>query len=365
MKVLKRNGDVVIFDRSKIVNAISKAVHETEKHTSEDGFTEIGFTRLMNYITRDIVDYCSDKNTDTISVEQIQDIVEQELIKAGYSNIAKTYILYRNKRSEIRNTNDSILKCLDEILNKEAKDSDLKRDNGNIDGDTAMGTMLQMGSNVAKTYYVNNMMSNDIKEAYLSGHIHIHDLDFYSLTVTCCQIDCVKLLKGGFNTGHGYLREPNSIGSYATLAAIAIQSDQNDCHGGQSIPNFDYSMAPGVYKSFKKALKDRYTKALDFIPDLTMFGFMDTSDESFSFYDYLNSLSNNDLDNILGYISELITEVENENSDYYLDINHITKDEFKVLKQAYEDVEHQTFQAMEGFVANLNTLHSRAGGQVK
>ena len=124
-------------------------------------------------------------------------------------------------------------------------------------------------------------------------------------------------------------------------------------------------MDNSIKETEKKALKARYPKALDFIPDLTMFGFMNTSDESFSFYDYLNSLSDNDLDNMLGYISNLITEVENGDSDYYLNIEHITKDEFKVLKQAYEDVEHQTFQAMEGFVANLNTLHSRAGGQVK
>ena len=164
-----------------------------------------------------------------IDIEDIQDAVEVALMKK-HPETAKRYILYRENRSKIRNNKSTINRKIDELIQCSAEESDTKRENANIDGNTAMGTMLQIGANVSKNYYLNNMMSNDIAKAHIDGYIHIHDLDFYKLTVTCCQIDFEKLAKGGFNTGHGYLREPQSIGSYATLAAIAIQSDQNDCH---------------------------------------------------------------------------------------------------------------------------------------
>lgn len=126
------------------------------------------------------------------------------------------------------------------ITFQDAKDSDVKRENANIDGDTAMGTMLKYGSETAKDFYLSTLIDKDIAKAHISGDIHIHDLDFYTLTLTCCQIDLLKLFHNGFSTGHGFLREPNDIRSYAALACIAIQADQNDMHGGQAVPNFDF-----------------------------------------------------------------------------------------------------------------------------
>lgn len=234
LKVKKRDDSYVKFDKSKISNAIYKAV--LASHDNKEQLDRSIADTLANMVCTHIYDKINDPELDVsscgiiISVESIQDIVERVLIKNGYADTAKAYILYRNKRNEIRNTRDSISKTISDVLMSDSKDSDTKRENANIDGNTAMGTMLQVGSNVSKNYYLNNMMSKDIAKAHIDGYIHIHDLDFYKLTVTCCQIDFKKLAKDGFNPGHGFVREPQSIGSCATLAAIAIQSDQGDCH---------------------------------------------------------------------------------------------------------------------------------------
>ena len=233
--VIKRNGTPEPFTPGRIREAIRKAV--IASHTQEElkDFNNLVLERLTSDVVVQIKDIF-DKQTDypssikSIDINTIQDIVERTLIKNGFADTAKAYIVYRAKRDDIRNSRDSINKAISDVLMSDSKDSDTKRENANIDGNTAMGTMLQVGANVSKNYYLNNMMSKDIAKAHTDGYIHIHDLDFYKLTVTCCQIDFEKLVKGGFNTGHGYLREPQSIGSYATLAAIAIQSDQNDCH---------------------------------------------------------------------------------------------------------------------------------------
>ena len=227
MKTRKRNGSIVDFDKNKIFNAIEKAV--LASHADETFDSKVCY-KLVDIINDECFAFCQKIKSTTINIEDIQDIVERTLIKNGFADTAKEYILYRQKRNEIRNTRDSITSTISTLLNTESYENDLKRDNGNIDGDSPMGTMLQIGSNVSKNYYLNNMISKDIVQAYTDGFIHIHDLDFYALTLTCCQIDCLKLFKDGFNTGHGHLREPNSIGSYATLAAIAIQSNQNDQH---------------------------------------------------------------------------------------------------------------------------------------
>ena len=136
---------------------------------------------------------------------------------------------------------------------------DSKRDNANVNGDTAMGTMLQYGSTISKEFSKSYFIKPEFSDMHDSGMIHIHDMDFLPMgTTTCCQIDLSSLFEKGFSTGHGFLRSPNSIMSYAALAAIAIQSNQNDQHGGQSIPAFDYYMAPGVVKSFRKEFKSRF-----------------------------------------------------------------------------------------------------------
>lgn len=353
LKVTKRNGDIVDFDQVKIFNAIYKATTASHDNIKESDFSTITCQKIVNRVIDECVIYSKKNNTDIIDIEEIQDYVERVLIKAGYADTAKEYILYRQKRNEIRTTKDSITKTISNLLATESCENDLKRDNGNIDGDSAMGTMLQVGSNVSKNYYVQNMMSKDIAKAYENGYIHIHDLDFYSLTLTCCQIDCLKLFKDGFNTGHGYLREPNSIGSYATLAAIAIQSNQNDQHGGQSIPNFDYSLAPGIYKSFRKAWKNNVTKAMEL-------GAVDKSDIIL-----ITKKGENEFKNIFD-IFEKDDSIEIV-LDRYIDLKELADFDGiikKIIELTVKDVEKECYQAMEGFVHNLNTLHSRAGAQV-
>jgi ribonucleoside-triphosphate reductase len=360
IKVVKRNGSIVDFDKTKIFNAIKKAVEAS--HADSEKFDASICNKLTNAITIMSKQKCESDNTDLINVEDIQDIVERTLIKCEYADTAKEYILYRHKRNEIRNTRDSISKSISELLNHEANSSDLKRDNGNIDGDSPMGTMLQIGSNVSKNYYLNNMISKDVAKAHTDGFIYIHDLDFYALTLTCCQIDCLKLFKGGFNTGHGHLREPNSIGSYATLAAIAIQSNQNDQHGGQAIPNFDYAMAPGIYKTFRKVWKKnvRYDiqRGLLNKDDFTLH--IDNNNQ----YNYvrLENMFDDDNDLIESVLDNRIKEYRYDNFNKVGDC--LSDDIKKLIDITRDETENACYQAMEGLVHNLNTLHSRAGAQV-
>ena len=359
MQVIKRDGKTIEdFDDNKIRTAIMKAVEGSHsKEELKERFDGSKLNDLIAKIWLDIVLQCNKSelmdDRVAIEVEKIQDIVERNLIKAGFADTAKAYILYRRKRDEIRSTRDSISKTISDVLMSDSKNCDTKRENGNVDGNTAMGTMLQVGSNVTKNFYVNNMMSKDIAKAYTEGYIHIHDLDFYSTTLTCCQIDFKKLAEGGFNTGHGHLREPNSIGSYATLAAIAIQSNQNDMFGGQSIPNFDYSMTPGIYKSFRKAWNKNVTKFKNFVQTITQSDAVDKLKYADNFTDKL-------IEDILGFKSPSPSYCVMDKDDRF-DVKCM----YDILILAtLDDVERECYQAMEGFVHNLNTLHSRAGAQV-
>ena len=148
---------------------------------------------------------------------------------------------------------------------RDAAENDVKRENANIDGDTAMGTMLKYGSEGAKQFYEMYVLDPKHADAHITGDIHIHDLDFLTLTTTCCQIDLNKLFSGGFSTGHGFIREPKHIQTYSALACIAIQSNQNDQHGGQSIPDFDYAMAPGVKKTYRSLYEQNLAKSINFL----------------------------------------------------------------------------------------------------
>lgn len=220
--IIKRDGREETFDVSKITKAIFKAATAcggTDYATSERLASKV--VNLYNSSNHD------NKNP---TVEEIQDLVEKILVEEGHAQTAKAYILYRNNRSRIRESNTNWIKTMKEITFTKASDSDLKRENGNINGDTSMGTMLKYGSSSAKEFYENFVLDPKHAKAHHDGDIHIHDLDFYTLTTTCTQIDLNKLFKNGFSTGHGYLREPNDISSYAALACIAIQSNQNDQH---------------------------------------------------------------------------------------------------------------------------------------
>ena len=240
--IRKRTGDIVAFDAQKITNAIRKANLESIDETFS--------ARRLNALTKSVVRLISDEEIPT--VEHIQDTVERILIKNNFASTAKAYILYRAEHAKIREAQGDLMEIYQELTFKNAKDADIKRENANIDADTAMGTMLKYGSEGSKYFIDNYILPKDIAAAHINGDIHIHDKDFYMLTETCCQIDLLKLFHGGFSTGHGYLREPNDIRSYAALACIAIQANQNEMHGGQSVPNFDYAMAQGVAKTFRK-----------------------------------------------------------------------------------------------------------------
>ena len=220
-----------------------------------------------------------------------------------------------------------------DLATRPSAELDLKRENGNIDGESAMGTMLRYGSEAAKAYYqTSDMMSPDIAAAHFGGDIHIHDLDFFNLTTTCTQINLKDLLARGFNTGHGGLRTPNSIGTAAALACIAIQSNQNDQHGGQSIPAFDYALAPYVAKSYIKNLKKVFeAKGIENYPD----------------YDAFIA----DLESCLASGGSVLEHVD---ARYFGD----------TFDLAMKWTERDTYQAMEALVHNLNTMHSRAGAQV-
>ena len=257
-KLRKRDGRLVEFDPEKIAGAINKAFVATYKPGHED---------VARKLAGDVVSILEVDGVDIPDVEHVQDIVEKVLMDSGYVQTAKAYILYRNERSRAREMNTRLMKVYEDITFSNSADSDVKRENANINADTAMGSMLKYGSEGAKQFYQMFVLKPEQAKAHQEGDIHIHDLDFYTLTTTCCQIDIKKLFQGGFSTGHGHLREPNDIASYSALACIAIQANQNDQHGGQSIVNFDYGMADGVRKTFAKLYTRNLAKCLALLED--------------------------------------------------------------------------------------------------
>ena len=252
--------------------------------------------------------------------------------------------------------NTRLMKVYENLTFQEAQDNDIKRENANIDGDTAMGTMLKYGSEGAKQFYEMFVLHPDHSKAHMEGDIHIHDLDFLTLTTTCCQIDLEKLFKGGFSTGHGFLREPNDIQSYAALACIAIQSNQNDQHGGQSIPNFDYSMANGVKKTYKKLYWSNLGKTLEILYEIKdgeqkVKEIGKSIDEQYGLYPQMaddHAYKEKEIEQL----SEIVSE------------EFIDKAQSLAKNYAQKEIKRATYQAMEAFVHNLNTMHSRAGAQI-
>ena len=346
--IIKRDGRVVLYDQNKIAAAILKSLEASGEGNAADA------ARVANDVQRDLEGRFT---SDAPNIEAIQDAVERQLMNHGFSAAAKAYILYRANRTRAREANTSLMKTIDEITNIDARISDMKRDNANIDGNTAMGSMLQIGAAGAKAYNEMYLLRPEHAKAYREGDIHIHDFDFYSLTTTCCQIDIQKLFHGGFSTGHGYLREPRSIQSYAALAAIAIQSNQNDQHGGQSIPNFDYGMAEGVARTYRKAYIRRMAEALE---DL-----LDQEISTDAVAALLKPVEEACAEPIRINNSEKFSETAAQalHEQYGLDTQQAASLIAKVAKRAYKKTDRDTQQAMEGFVHNLNTMHSRAGAQ--
>ncbi len=285
------------------------------------------------------------------TVELVQDTVEEVLIEQGYVRVAKAYILYRANRTRERDMRSRLMKTFEEITFADSKDSDLKRENANVNADAPMGTMLKYGAEAAKQFNEMFVLNPKHARAHINGDIHIHDMDFLTLTTTCCQIDIVKLFKNGFSTGHGVLREPNSISVYAALACIAIQSNQNDQHGGQAIPNFDYGMAPGVAKSYIKHFYYNLSRAITLLTKLDGDEVVSRIKEKMCLKPTLdfNENFNQKLKEIL--IKNNINQFVDEIIDF-------------ATSSAYKETDKETYQAMEAFIHNLNTMHSRAGAQV-
>ena len=346
--IIKRDGREVPFISDKITDAILSAFCEDSVEKSRE-FCE----GLTGQVVRTLEAEHSDQ---TPSVEEVQDIVERVLIENGFAQTAKSYILYRAERSRIREMNTRLMRIYDDITRKSAIDSDVKRENANINGDTAMGAMLKYGSEGAKQFNLMFMVKPEHAEAHRCGDIHIHDLDFLTLTTTCCQIDLLKLFHGGFSTGHGYLREPKDIRSYSALACIAIQANQNDQHGGQSIVNFDYAMAEGVRKTFEKTYRDNLGRAMELLTSVSEpMEICKALVESLKEEGICPTLEPTDAYKTAEHAKLLA-----------LGIDEATADKIQAFAQerAAIETDRATFQAMEALIHNLNTMNSRAGAQV-
>lgn len=347
LKIIKRDGRTVDFEVDKIADAIFKAAKVLGGTDKEMAIY------LAKQVELYLMEVCHNM---TPTVEQIQDAVEKILIENGHARTAKEYILYRAERTRVRDMNTNLMKIYEDLTFKDAKDNEIKRENANIDGNTAMGTMLKYGSEGAKEFYKMYVIDPKFSKAHEEGDIHIHDMDFYTLTMTCCQIDLVKLLKDGFSTGHGHLREPNDIESYSALACIAIQSNQNDQHGGQSVPNFDYGMAPGVRKTYKKLYWTNLGKMLDFLHDVTdgvdqMKAICQKIEKEHGVFPCM-AWDNNYKELELEELKKIVSEEDAKLMQH------------RATKYADREIERKTYQAMEALIHNLNTMHSRAGAQV-
>jgi len=348
MQIQKRDGRLAAFDEEKITLAISKAFNATYKPGQEETAIEL---------TRQVMQLLQTEGNDHPEVEHIQDLVEQVLMDNGYIQTAKAYILYRDQRNRAREMNTRLMKTYEDITYTAAKDSDIKRENANIDGDTAMGSMLKFGQEGAKQFYDMFVLKPEHARAHREGDIHIHDLDFLTLTTTCCQIDIKKLFQGGFSTGHGTLREPNDIASYAALCCIAIQSNQNDQHGGQSVMNFDYGMADGVRKTFARLYRQNMARAL-----MLLIGVEDCDTQLKAIMAAVEAETGliPTLDGCEAYFqAELPLLVERFGGER----EPLEKAQQFAHYRAVKEADRATYQAMEALIHNLNTMHSRAGAQ--
>ncbi|MBF8982695.1 anaerobic ribonucleoside triphosphate reductase [Lutibacter sp. B2] len=355
-EIRKRDGRTIGFAPHKITAAIFKAAQEMAKKEGKEASYEIA-----ERLTDDVVALLNRKYTNEIpTVEQVQDLIVKVLIEKGHAKTSEAYILYRSERTKCRESKTRLMKTIHKITLKDAEDSDTKRENANIDGNTAMGTMLQYGSTVSKEFCKTHLLKEEHAIGHDQGDIHIHDMDFFNMgTLTCAQIDILKLFKDGFSTGHGFLREPQDIASYSALAAIAIQSNQNDQHGGQSIPFFDYGLAPGVKKTYKKIYQSNLAKALVLHFDL------DDEETEILAVQMTNKAEKEANKELTLKATEVYETVINLLMNHFkIHKNQAEKIQRFVEKHTNKETNKKTYQAMEAFVHNLNTMHSRAGAQV-
>lgn len=325
MRIKKRDARVEDFSSSKLIKAISKC------------FDEVHNTNQA--LVYEIANSVQSKISDNSGVETIQDLVEQELVKRGMYDEAKAYIIYRHDRAKARDANTQLTKIFDDINKIESSELDLKRENANIDANTSMGTMLKIGTEASKDYNLKYLIKPKFAMQHENGDFHIHDLDFYSITMNCLFIPLAKLLKSGFNTGHGTVREPQSIHTAANLACIVLQSNQNEMFGGQAFPTFDYDLAPYVAKSFVNHLKECLNDYYD-VSDFDSVLDHEITDKIYQKNGtILNDTSKAELRQLLPAVTSKVFE--------------------KMYNRALVKTDKETYQAMEALIHNFNTMHSR------
>ncbi len=343
-KVLKKDGILENFSLDKIVISILKASQ------NEEPIDESTANKLAKKVEADIL------SKPLLTSEIIFNKTRKVLVESHLGALANAFVSFAEKRTLSREKDSQLMKTYEGLTNTPANVNNIKRENANIDGDTAMGTMLKYGSEGAKQFYLLHVLKSKFAEAHRNGIIHIHDLDFLVLTTTCCQINLTKLFTGGFSTGHGFLREPNDIMSYSALACIAIQANQNDQHGGQSVANFDYDMARGVAKTYKKTYLSNLKKGMELLSDIPNAS-------------KIVETSVSEAESRTGSFAKLCTveKYDLEETEILIKVfpkNLVLKVKEFAHKEALRDTQRRTYQAMEAFIHNLNTMHSRAGAQV-
>jgi len=308
LTVEKRDGRIVGFNEEKIATAIRKAMLHTDKGEDEA-------------LIRQITDHISIHGDSQMTVEAIQDMVEDELMKSRRKDVAKVYIAYRNQRSIARKAKTRDL--FEEIIN--IKNNDVTRENANMNADTPAGMMMKFASETTKPFVDDYLLAEDVLEAVQGNYLHIHDKDYYpTKSLTCVQHPLDRILKEGFHAGHSSSRPTKRIETASVIACISMETAQNEMHGGQAIPAFDFYLAPYVRLSFIEEIKKL---------------------EEFTGKDY----------------SHLYNKVFD---DYLVKPLEGLEGDFRVLQQAINKTVGRVHQAMEAFIHNMNTIHSRGGNQV-
>ncbi|MDR2337104.1 MAG: anaerobic ribonucleoside triphosphate reductase [Deltaproteobacteria bacterium] len=337
--LIKRDGKQETFSIEKIKNAITKAFRASNQPDTEREIYNIALS-AASHIT-----------TSNISVEEVQDLVEQELMRHN-PTVAKKYIIYREWRNIERHKKTNLKHVMDGIVCIEKNDVNLN--NANISSNTPAGQMMTFASEITKDYAEKYLINTVHAQAHKDGDIHIHDLDYYpTKTTTCLQYDLDDIFERGFKTKNGSVRTPQSIFSYATLATIIFQTAQNEQHGGQSIPAFDFFMAKGVLKSFKKQLISNILFALKIVNAIAKPSYCETIKKIVQDIVTSIQISQTEQDLLLNALNEL-------HGQQLFDKQTISI----FIQEALEKTRKDTYQAMEAFIHNLNTMHSRGGNQV-
>ena len=338
--ILKRDGSQQPYDGEKIRSAVDKAFRAAGL-IDEEGYA----LRIESLIQTELC-----HRNSQVAVEEIQDRVEAELMNLA-PQVAKKYIIYREWRTVQREKRTTLKRTMDGIVSIEKNDINLG--NANMSAYTPSGQMMTFASEVTKDYAMKYLLSAPFARAHAAGDIHIHDLDYYpTKTATCVQYDLADLFERGFHTKNGSIRTPQNIQSYATLATIVFQTNQNEEHGGQAIPAFDFFMAPGVRKTFIRQLADRLLYA-----HCLLSGRSFSDEERKAFVEALRGLEP-PLAHTDAAAEALAAGLER------IGCQLPAKAVRLALEEAYQRTKRDTHQAMEGFVHNLNTMHSRGGNQV-